>query len=96
MIRRWIEADLLEVLRARRGVFLTGARQSGKTTLAKMLDMDGAKCRSLDEDTQLEAAKLSPADFVDRGSMRTLIIDEVQKAPEILNAIKIKGGAVRK
>lgn len=90
MIRRWIEADLLEALSARRGVFLTGARQAGKTTLANMLEMDGAKSLSLDEDTQLAAAKLSPADFVDRGSIRTLIIDEVQKAPELLNAIKIK------
>ncbi len=39
MIKRWIENDLLEALSARRGVHLTGARQTGKTTLTKMLEL---------------------------------------------------------
>ncbi len=89
MIRRWIERDLLDALRARRGVHLTGARQTGKTTLTKMLELPSSKRLSLDNDTQLEAARLSPADFVDRGELKTLIIDEIQKAPELLNAIKL-------
>ena len=89
MIRRWIERDLLDALGARRGVHLTGARQTGKTTLTKMLELPGSKRLSLDNDTQLDAARLSPADFVDRGGLKTLIIDEIQKAPELLNAIKV-------
>ena len=89
MIKRWIENDLLEALSARRGVHLTGARQTGKTTLTKMLELPDSKRLSLDNDTQLGAARLSPSDFVDRGGVKTLIIDEIQKAPELLNAIKI-------
>ena len=89
MIRRWIERDLLDALGARRGVHLTGARQTGKTTLTKMLELPDSKRMSLDNDTQLDAARLSPADFVDRGGLKTLIIDEIQKVPELLNAIKV-------
>ena len=89
MIRRWIENDLMEALNARRGVHLTGARQSGKTTLVKMLELPGSRRLSLDNDTQLDAARMSPADFVDRGGLKTLVIDEIQKAPELLNAIKV-------
>ena len=89
MIKRWIGRDLLDVLRIRRGVHLTGARQTGKTTLANMLDIENAKHLSLDDDSQMAAARLSPSDFVDRGEYKTLIIDEIQKAPELLNAIKI-------
>ena len=89
MIRRWIERDLLDALGARRGVHLTGARQTGKTTLTKMLELPDSKRLSLDNDTQLDAARLSPADFVDRGGLKTLIIDEIQKVPELLNAIKV-------
>ena len=89
MIERWIAGDLLGALSARRGVHLTGARQTGKTTLTKMLALPESKRLSLDNDTQLDAAKLSPSDFVNRNGMKTLIIDEIQKAPELLNAIKI-------
>lgn len=89
MIRRWIENDLLAALKARRGVHLTGARQSGKTTLARMLSLPDARRLSLDDATLLAAAKLSPGDFVERLQGETLIIDEIQKAPELLDAIKI-------
>lgn len=89
MVRRWIEKDLMDALAARRGVHLTGARQAGKTTLTKMLDLPSARHLSLDDETMLDAARLSPSDFVDRGGAKTLIIDEIQKAPELLNAIKI-------
>ena len=79
----------MDALTARRGVYLTGARQSGKTTLTKMLELSSVRQLSLDDETMLDAARLSPSDFVDRGETKTLIIDEIQKAPELLNAIKI-------
>lgn len=89
MIKRWMENELAAALSARRGVHLTGARQSGKTTLTKMLSLPDSKWLSLDNDTQFDAARLSPSDFVDRAGAKTLIIDEIQKVPELLNAIKI-------
>ena len=89
MIKRWIESDLVSALHSRRGVHLTGARQSGKTTLASMLDLSRIKRRSLDDDSLAMMARTSPSDFVRRSAGETLVIDEIQKVPELLNAIKI-------
>ena len=48
MVKRRIENDVKSAMAARRGVFLTGARQSGKTTLASMLKFANAKRLTLD------------------------------------------------
>ena len=88
MIRRWTERDVMEGLETRRGIHLTGARQSGKTTLAESLVIPGAKHYTLDDDTARAAAFSDPMGFVERQSGQTLVIDEVQKAPPLLNAIK--------
>ena len=90
MIKRWQECDLRRNLSVRRGVHLTGARQCGKSTLAEFVADGKMRHLSLDEDMFLKAAKDDPATFVERRDGRTLVIDEIQKAPELLNAIKIK------
>lgn len=90
MIKRWQECDLRRNLSVRRGVHLTGARQCGKSTLAEFVADGKMRHLSLDEDVFLKAAKDDPATFVERRDGRTLVIDEIQKAPELLNAIKIK------
>lgn len=89
MIERWIKEDLLTALRSRRGVHLTGARQSGKTTLSAMLNITKVRRRSLDDESLIMAAKLSPWEFSRRANGETFIIDEIQKVPELLNAIKM-------
>ena len=90
MIKRWLEEDLRRNLSVRRGVHLTGARQCGKSTLAEYVA--GGKMRHLvlDDAAILKAAKDDPMTFVERRDGRTLVIDEIQKAPELLNAIKSK------
>jgi len=45
---------------------------------------------ALDDPMYLRAAKDDPITFVDRKDGKTLVIDEIQKAPELLNAIKTK------
>ena len=90
MIKRWQECDLRRNLSVRRGVHLTGARQCGKSTLAEFVADGKMRHLSLDESLFLKAAKDDPATFVERRDGRTLVIDEIQKAPELLNAIKIK------
>lgn len=90
MIRRWQENLLRQGLADRRGVHLTGARQCGKSTLAEFVADGQMRHLTLDESIYLKAAKDDPMTFVDRRDGRTLVIDEVQKAPEILNAIKVK------
>ena len=90
MIARWQEKLLREEIRTRRGVHLTGARQCGKTTLAEFVAKKEMRHLTLDDDRLLVAAKNDPMSFVDRRDGRTLVIDEIQKAVELLNAIKIK------
>jgi uncharacterized protein len=66
-------------------VLINGPRQSGKTTLVKQYS-PSLPYFTLDDDNILNAVKQDPVGFInkiDRG-----IIDEVQRAPELLRAIK--------
>jgi len=65
---------------------LSGARQSGKTTLAKQVATKDMSYFTFDDATTLEAARRDPVGFV-RGLNRA-VIDEVQRLPEVLLAIK--------
>ena len=90
MVKRWIENDVKSAMAARRGVFLTGARQSGKTTLASMLKFANVKRLTLDNAGVCVSAQTDPITFVERRADQTMVIDEVQKAPGLLDAIKIR------
>lgn len=72
----------------RRVLLLSGARQCGKTTLAKQLRSDTVEYVTLDDPIAREAAQADPLGFV-RRSTRTLIIDEIQRVPDLLPAIKL-------
>ncbi len=90
MIKRWQEDVLREELCTRRGVHLTGARQSGKSTLAEYIAEGSMRHLTLDDSAIRVAAKQDPLSFVDRIDGKTLVIDEIQKVTELLDAIKIK------
>lgn len=90
MIPRWQEQEVRRAMAARRGVHLTGARQCGKTTLAEYISSGGMRHISLDEQMYLNSAKGDPSSFVERPDGRPLVIDEIQKAPELLDAIKVQ------
>jgi predicted AAA+ superfamily ATPase len=84
---RW-QADIVRrALRERRVVILSGVRQCGKTTLAKQIITDKDIYRTLDNVQMLQAALSDPLGFV-KHSSGTLVIDEIQKAPMLLTAIK--------
>lgn len=89
MYRRNIIPELAEALSDTPVVFLRGARQVGKSTLAKELlgDIFPAKYVTLDNATLLAAASADPSGFL-TGQPRPLIIDEVQRVPDLLVAIK--------
>ncbi len=89
MIVRWQLKEVMESLRYRRVVHITGARQTGKTTLAAAVSLPSVRRYTMDNDTLREVATENPIEFTARKSSETLIIDEVQKVPELLNAIKI-------
>lgn len=90
LIERWQKNQVVSALKVRRVVHLTGARQVGKTTLAKSLELDKVKHETLDRELLCKAAQDDPAGFVEREPGETFIIDEVQKAPQLLNEIKIR------
>ncbi|MDP2824982.1 MAG: ATP-binding protein [Sulfuritalea sp.] len=83
---RFIAPRVAEALADTRVVLLAGPRQSGKTTLAKQFETEGIRYLSLDTPAVLDAARGDPLGFV-RGLDRA-IIDEVQRAPCLLLAIK--------
>ncbi|HET8747802.1 MAG TPA: ATP-binding protein [Ramlibacter sp.] len=70
-------------------VLLNGARQTGKSRMAEVVSAQHAgRYLTLDDPTQLAAARGDPASFVAYGQDALLVIDEVQKAPELFAAIK--------
>ncbi len=84
---RMLEPTLRQALRDFPVVVLTGARQTGKTTIARQLDGGGARTfLTLDDLRVAERAVRAPDDLVAEGD--SLTIDEVQRAPDLLRAIK--------
>lgn len=88
MFNRHATAGLRTALADRPVVLLHGARQSGKTTLARaMAEETGARYVTLDDLTTLAAVRSDAAGFL-AGCPRPLVLDEVQRAPDLLLAIK--------
>lgn len=76
-------------------VLVTGARQVGKSTLLKHLLPEDMQYISLDDFQQADFARKDPMGFLNQYN-GPLCIDEVQYAPELFRAIKIKVDADRK
>lgn len=83
---RFVERRIRDALTDTRVVLLVGPRQSGKTTLAQKLAGKDMVFLTLDNATSLDSARTDPVGFV-RGLDRA-VIDEIQRAPDLLLAIK--------
>lgn len=68
-------------------VLLHGARQTGKSTLAKQIGGAARAYVTLDETTALAAASHDPASFLESFD-GPIVLDEVQRAPGLFMAIK--------
>jgi hypothetical protein len=89
MIRRNIESAVHQALADTPVVLLNGPRQTGKTTLAQMMtEKAGTRYFSLDDAATLASAAGDPAGFV-RNLSGPVVIDEIQKAPDLFPAIKL-------
>jgi uncharacterized protein len=86
-IRRRAEAQVYEALQDTRVVLVTGPRQAGKTTLVEQFITADRRYVTLDDAGTLAAAKRDPAAFV--RALGSAVIDEIQRAPELMLAIKI-------
>ena len=83
---RLVSAALAERLRAMPAVVVTGPRQAGKSTLVQQLAPGNRRYRSLDDLDVLDAAQRDPETLV--GGHESITLDEVQRAPELLHAVK--------
>jgi predicted AAA+ superfamily ATPase len=81
-VRSLIETALTDT----RVVLIVGPRQAGKTTLVRQLAGADRPYITLDDAGALNAARTDPVGFV-RGIERA-VIDEIQRAPELMLAIK--------
>jgi hypothetical protein len=89
LIPRRARELVAEALTDTRIVTVNGARQAGKSTLARAMaaDTPGSAVRLLDDEATLTAATEDPRDFVDHDGL--LVIDEVQLAPHLFRAMKV-------
>src|SRR5579863_1563162 len=85
---RWQKILISEAIKTRRVLLLCGARQCGKTTLAKQIATKDTIYRTLDDLAIRQLAINDPQGFV-KHTGKMLIIDEVQRAPDLLSAIKL-------
>jgi uncharacterized protein len=89
LLARHLEAEVRDVLASSRAAAILGPRQAGKSTLARQLQESGLVPHfySLDEEAVRAAAQADPDGFV-ADIDKPAVIDEVQRAPELLLAIK--------
>jgi predicted AAA+ superfamily ATPase len=83
---RHVGSALAERLRVMPAVVVTGARQTGKSTLAELLTPGERRFRSFDDLDVTELAHREPDALI--GGNEPLTLDEVQREPAVLLAIK--------
>jgi uncharacterized protein len=89
ILPRRAEALVREALADTPVVLIQGARQVGKSTLAARILADvGAPLLTLDSTATFNAARNDPDSFVRQRPGSLMAIDEVQRAPELLRAVK--------
>lgn len=90
-VERALSSTVEEALETARVVALLGPRQAGKSTLARRIAQarPSADYLTLDDDAALALAEADPTGFVARRRL-PLVIDEIQRAPKLLLAIKAR------
>lgn len=97
MIERFLRPEIEVAMGDTPVTMVTGPRQSGKSTLVQSLlaNRDDVDYLTLDRAVSLGAALDDPAGFI-ADSARMLVIDEVQRAPDLLREIKASVDADRR
>jgi hypothetical protein len=85
-LSRLVDDALAARLRVMPAVVLTGARQTGKSTLVEKLVAGERRYRSLDDFDVRDAARRDPEALL--GGDDPLTLDEVQREPGLLTAVK--------
>ncbi len=85
---RYSRAIIREALSDTPVTFLMGPRQCGKTTIVQSLIDKSWSYINLDDQAQLAIAMADPIGFIQGLSAKHVAIDEIQRLPELLLAIK--------
>jgi predicted AAA+ superfamily ATPase len=83
---RQIESRVAEAMQDTPVVWLAGPRQAGKTTLVRQMSGNGTRYLTLDDELTLMSAREDPIGMI--RSLDRAVIDEIQRAPSLLLAIK--------
>lgn len=83
---RHVQRALTERLRVMPAVVVTGARQTGKSTLVQVLTPGERRFVSLDDLDAADLARRDPEALV--GGSTPVTLDEVQREPDLLSAVK--------
>ena len=86
MYERLVGHRVQEALSDTPAVLVVGPRRAGKTTLVRKIGEAGRTYITLDDQTALDAAQSDPTGFIRGLDLAT--IDEIQRAPDLLLAIK--------
>lgn len=90
MISRHIEPRVFEALSDTRVVVIQGARQVGKSTLLNsVVRQVGGRTVSLDDQPTRSAAQTDPVGFLEQGGDGVLGVDEIQRVPALVLALKL-------
>lgn len=87
MIKRKISSKILSFAKQYPVVTINGPRQSGKTTLCKML-FGKKRYFSLEDIDVRNYARSDPRGFLEEGKEKGMVLDEIQRLPELLSYIQ--------
>ncbi|MGE3920986.1 MAG: ATP-binding protein [Gammaproteobacteria bacterium] len=89
MYNRYIKTNIYNALQDTPVVYIMGPRQSGKTTIVKDIIDEKWEYISFDDIAQLNIAKADPISFIRNiRNEKSVVLDEVQRLPEIFVSIK--------
>ena len=89
LVPRHAASAIVDALADTRVVLVNGARQAGKSTLVRAIAGErAAEWRDLDLPADRQSALDDPVGFVSFDGLT--VIDEIQRAPELLLAIKAR------
>lgn len=83
---RQIGSRIAEAMQDTPVVLLAGPRQAGKTTLVRQISGNGLRYLTLDDELTLMSARENPVGMI--RSLDRAVIDEIQRVPSLLLAIK--------
>ncbi len=88
ILPRAVGAWAREVLNASPVLVVEGARQVGKSTLVRMLADEHDVLTTMDDDVTRAFARDDPVGFLRSAGDRRLVVDEIQRCPELILPLK--------